>query len=513
MDVDIDSLETLNLLTREGAQEASDALEQMVDTPTVIDITKLMVADRQDITANIQGGTKDGVQFDIDGKLSGTLLFTFDEECIETVTELLVPGEASESMARSSVTELANIMMGGFMAGWGDHLETGLDASPPTYLESDELDEFEVESLGPDTNSVLAFGSTVTWRDNTVGVDIYLIPDRESIETVLKAERENEAGEPTQSQSNTPNAGGFGFNQGSGEASGPFAANDDAADGPFGGGDGEGATKAESADDDESDDDPFGGDAEDSPFGVPETDDDGPVGGDDGDDFGFGDDDGDFGFEMDDEGAESISLDKLSVFSDLTKEGTEAAAQNVTAMTGIETETEIAGITFTPIEDIPDNLEDGDYVGTTGEFEGTPSGYLVIMFDQRSAINIAEAMMPIDPDGDGLTDMHKSAIEELGNIMTSGFIDGWANVLQTSVEHTPPEFAENMEMEFMTILTEQLGQFQTHAFSIESAMHTDELDFNCKILALPDEAELEEALNSLMVERKDETDVDPDDLF
>ncbi|WP_169302395.1 chemotaxis protein CheC [Halorientalis salina] len=508
MDVDIDSLETLNLLTREGAQEASDALEQMVDTPTVIDITKLMVADRADITADIQGGTTEGVSFEIDGKLSGTLLFTFDEDCIETVTELLVGAGASESMAQSSVTELANIMMGGFMTGWGDHLETGLDASPPTYLEAPELDAFEVESLGPDTNSVLAFGSTVTWRDNTVGVDIYLIPDRESIETVLEAEQEPEETGAAESGGDAENAGGFGFNQGSGESDGPFAA-DDGDDGPFGsGGDtDEEATEADS---------PFGGggDEGESPFGVPDDDDDDGPFGDDGEsgDFGAGDDD--FGFGMEDDGADSVSLDKLSVFSDLTKEGTEAAAERVTTMTGIETTTEIAGITFTPIEDIPENLEDGDYVGTTGEFEGTPSGYLVIMFDERSAKNIAEAMMPVDPgEEDGLTEMHESAIEELGNIMTSGFIDGWANVLQTSVDHTPPEFAEEMEAAFMEILTDQLGQFQTHAFSIESAMHTDELDFNCKIHALPNEAELEKALDSLMVERRDETDVDPDDLF
>ncbi|MFD1587720.1 chemotaxis protein CheC [Halorientalis brevis] len=506
MDVDIDSLETLNLLTREGAQEASDALGQMVDTPTVIDVTKLLVADSADITADIHSGTKHGVQFDVDGKLSGTLLFTFDQECIDTVTELLVPGAASDSMARSSVTELANIMMGGFLAGWGDHLETGLDASPPTYLEADELDAFEIESLGPDTNSVLAFGSTVMWRDNTVGLDIYLIPDRESIETVLQEERDREDAQP-QAQDTTADSGGFGFNQGSESDAGPFA--DDGDDGPFGSGDSGDETVGHDADT---------ATADDSPFGVPDSDDDSLAAGDgdaEGEDGPFDDGADEFGFEMDDDaGADSISLDKLSVFSDLTKEGTEAAAEQVTMMTGIETTTEIAGITFTPIEDIPETLEDGDYVGTTGEFEGTPSGYLIIMFDEQSARNIAEAMMPVDPgDADGLTDMHESAIEELGNIMTSGFIDGWANVLQTSVEHTPPEFAEDMEMAFMEILTDQLGQFQTHAFSIESAMHTPEIDFNCKILALPNEAELETALDALDVDRQDETDVDPDDLF
>lgn len=31
------------------------------------------------------------------------------------------------------------------------------------------------------------------------------------------------------------------------------------------------------------------------------------------------------------------------------------------------------------------------------------------------------------PSTQGFTDMERSAIQEIGNIMTSGFIDGWTN--------------------------------------------------------------------------------------
>nr|WP_231754629.1 chemotaxis protein CheC [Halapricum sp. CBA1109] len=182
-------------------------------------------------------------------------------------------------------------------------------------------------------------------------------------------------------------------------------------------------------------------------------------------------------------------------------------------MTGIETNTEIAGVNFTPVDDISGQLAADDYVGTTTEFEGTPSGHLVILFEAESAAAIAEAMMPMKPEGEGLTDMHVSALEELGNIMTSGFIDGWANVLQTGVDHTPPEFTEDMEMSLVEIVTEQLGPFQTHAYTIESRIETDDIAFDCEIHALPNEAQLSEALDSLLVERSDQTEADPEDLF
>ena len=137
----------------------------------------------------------------------------------------------------------------------------------------------------------------------------------------------------------------------------------------------------------------------------------------------------------------------------------------------------------------------------------------MILFDEESAMNVAEALMPMEPDGDGFTSMHESAIEEMGNIMTSGFVDGWANVLQTSVEHTPPKVVHDMGQAIMDPLAAQVGQHQSHAFIIESRMQTDDLDFSCEIHALPNDEELRAALENLDVERKDETEADVERIF
>jgi chemotaxis protein CheY-P-specific phosphatase CheC len=403
MKVDINALEEFNLLAREGAQEATDALSTMTGTDAEIDVAKISVVDKRDIVRDLADDSFEGVAFDIDGELSGTVLLTFAHSSMDALTDSLLPGSADPSLARSSLEELANVMIGGFMTGWGDHLETGLDMSPPTYLEAPSGDTLDLEPTGPETESLLVFRSDITWNDRVAGIDIYLAPDSGSLEDVLVAERAD-------------------------------------ADGTL------------------------------------------------------------------------LALDKLSVFSDLTKEGTRTAADHVSTMTGVETRADVSGISFTPIDDITGHL-DGDFVGTTVQFEGTPSGTLVILFDEPSATNIAEQLLPMEPDGDGLTHMHRSAIEELGNITTSGFIDGWANVLQSSVEHTPPEYVDDVEMKLLEIVTEQLGPFQTHGFVIESTMRTDAVDFECEILAIPNEEELSTALDSLLVERKAETTADPEDLF
>jgi len=210
---------------------------------------------------------------------------------------------------------------------------------------------------------------------------------------------------------------------------------------------------------------------------------------------------------------DAIPIDKLQTFNEMTTKGTQQAADNVEMMTGIPTDAEVTQISFAPIEDVPKQIGTETYVGTVVEFTGVPSGYLMVLFDEVSAENVAEAMMPVEVDGEGLTEQHEAAIEELGNIMTSGFVDGWANVLQTSVDHTPPKLVHDMGRAIVDPLAAQVGQHQEHAFIIDSKMETDDIEFCAEIHALPNEQELRRALEDLDVERADETEASVEQIF
>ena len=210
---------------------------------------------------------------------------------------------------------------------------------------------------------------------------------------------------------------------------------------------------------------------------------------------------------------DAIPIDKLRTFNEMTTKGTKQAADNVEMMTGIPTEAEVTRISFAPIEDVPKQIGTDTYVGTVVEFTGIPSGYLMVLFDEVSAVNVAEAMMPVGMDGDELTDRHEAAIEELGNIMTSGFVDGWANVLRTSVDHTPPKLVHDMGRSIVDPLAAQVGQHQEHAFIIDSTMRTDDIEFSAEIHALPNERELRTALDDLDAERADEIEADVERIF
>jgi chemotaxis protein CheY-P-specific phosphatase CheC len=202
-----------------------------------------------------------------------------------------------------------------------------------------------------------------------------------------------------------------------------------------------------------------------------------------------------------------VPIDKLSVFNEMTREGTRKAAANVTTMTGIDTDVEVSRLSFVPIEDVPTSIGDEEYVGVVTEFDGLPSGYLAFLFDEESAHTIVASMLPTEPSADW-GEMERSAIVELGNIMTSGFIDGWANVLTTTIDHEPPQFVHDMGSAIMSPVVGRLGTQQRYAFLIDSTVRTAGDEFNCDIYAVPDESELREVLSNPIDERVDQMEPD-----
>ncbi|MDY6818321.1 MAG: chemotaxis protein CheC [Halobacteriales archaeon] len=217
--------------------------------------------------------------------------------------------------------------------------------------------------------------------------------------------------------------------------------------------------------------------------------------------------------ERSDTADQGLPLEKLTVYQEMTTQGAERVADNITSMAGVDTCVDISRLSFVPVERIPSRLDDTPHVGVVFEFEGLPSGYLVIAFDEQSAYLIAEELMPMETDMESFGDIHESAIRELSNIMTSGLVDGWANVLETTIEISTPQMVADMGSALLDPVMVEIGRDQSQAFMLDSTIGTDELDFSCEIFAIPREDELRNALDQLAIDRADELEADPTSHF
>jgi chemotaxis protein CheC len=389
MNLDVHALRTFSRLAHSGAEKAAWSLSQLTGIDTRVNVTKVELESARDVEREFREHDFVSVRIGFTGGLEGRTILAFDRDAASNVVEAILPEAADGGeLATSGLKEVGNIMLGGFIDGWADHLETSIDITTPTYLDVDNggpLDDFAVcdERFSGEDDHVLVFRNQLETTADAVTFYLYMVPTAGAVETIV-----------------------------------------------------------------ESATDP----------------------------------------------AEAVPIETFTTFREMICDGAEQASEDISAMTGTRAEVDVSRLSFVPIEGVPMQLDDSTRVGVVLEFTGVPSGYIAILFDEESADQIAAALLPTADAGEA---MRQSAIQEIGNIVTSGFIDGWANRLETTIEISPPQFVRDLGPAIIDPLATELGQDQDYAFLIDSTIRTDDDEFTCDIYALPNETELRQALDQL----------------
>ena len=389
MNLDVHALRTFSQLAHSGAEKAAWSLSELTGIETHVDVTKVELETVEDVECEFRENDFVSVRIGFSGGLDGRTILAFDREGASNVVEAILPGAtAGDELATSGLKEVGNIMLGGFIDGWANHLDTSIDITTPTYLDVDSdgpLDDFTVgdDRLQGEDNHVLVFLNQLQTAADAVTFYLYMVPTAGAIRTIVDT-----------------------------------------------------ATDAE----------------------------------------------------------EALPIETFTAFSGMIADGAEQASADISAMTGTETTVDVSRLSFVPIEGVPMQLDDASRVGVVLEFEGVPSGYIAILFDEASSEQIASALLPGTDAGEA---MRQSAIQEIGNIITSGFLDGWANRLETTIEISPPKFVHDLGPAIIDPLATDLAQGQDYAFLIDSTIRTDDDEFTCDIYALPNETELRQALDQL----------------
>jgi chemotaxis protein CheC len=108
-------------------------------------------------------------------------------------------------------------------------------------------------------------------------------------------------------------------------------------------------------------------------------------------------------------------------------------------------------------------------------------------------------MVPGDASADsGFSDMERSAIQEIGNIMTSGYIDGWANVLDTTINMGTPTFSYGPSHEII----EQMGGWPDEeiVFVLDSEITTAEADVGLTVYTFPQVQDLVDLVQAIDID-------------
>jgi len=193
-----------------------------------------------------------------------------------------------------------------------------------------------------------------------------------------------------------------------------------------------------------------------------------------------------------------VDVRKLDLFNKIAKEGSERVSDHLNQMAGLDTEIAVSKINFLDIEDVRTHMGDGSRVGIFVELTESPYGYVLFMLEPADAKDLAGMLVGGADDGsEGFSDMERSAIQEVGNIMTSGYIDGWANVLDTTIGMSTPSFAYGPAGG----IVDKMGGWPDEdiAFVIDSEITAGDGDVSLTIYTFPKLVDLVELIQGIDV--------------
>ena len=191
-----------------------------------------------------------------------------------------------------------------------------------------------------------------------------------------------------------------------------------------------------------------------------------------------------------------IDIRRLRDVNRLAKAGAETVADHLEQLTGIQAEMQITKINVIDVEDLGAHLGAAKMVGVNVPLREPPHGSVLLVFSDESAKTLAHTMIGNgESDEPGYSEMERSAIKEVGNIMTSGFIDGWANVLGRTIDISTPQLLRASGDDIVDHCVDAGGQEIAMVF--DSTLKAPDEDIEITIYTFPDIEEFVDLINSM----------------
>nr|WP_245529129.1 chemotaxis protein CheC [Halorhabdus utahensis] len=208
-----------------------------------------------------------------------------------------------------------------------------------------------------------------------------------------------------------------------------------------------------------------------------------------------------------------IDIRKLRVINQLIKAGAENAATSLGSLAGVESTVEIKSLAFVEPPDIAREIGTDPIYSASIRLNEPPYGVFLLTFYEETAREMAELLTGASVD-DEFNQLQESALQEVCNILTSGFIDGIANTLGTTIDMGTPTLRFTGGEE---IAEDALSHVRVDSLSIvlDSLVDVTDRDaaFKIRLFLIPDPGAFVNMLDQLELGEIDEDDTEADPVF
>lgn len=199
----------------------------------------------------------------------------------------------------------------------------------------------------------------------------------------------------------------------------------------------------------------------------------------------------------------NLSDTHFDILKELGNIGSGHAVTALAKMLGKKVDMPVPRVNLVEFKDIasfvggPENIIVGILVSISGDIQGI----MMFLLKMDSAHRMVNIIMGGGDSAQGsFSDMEKSAMQELGNIMISSYVGSLAGLINKVIKPSVPYLSVDMANAILSVPAIEFGKVADRVLFIESTFIVDETDVSGYFILVPDMPSFSSILQALGVE-------------
>lgn len=191
---------------------------------------------------------------------------------------------------------------------------------------------------------------------------------------------------------------------------------------------------------------------------------------------------------------------QLDALKEVGNIGSGNAATAMAQFLDTEIHMSVPDVRILPLEDISGIMGGEETLVTCVMIKilGEAPGYIMFILEEESTYRFLDLLFP-DQKVEELGEMERSALMELGNILSGSFLNAINRLTQFTCIQSLPSFALDMAGAILSSIALQQAQWGEQALFIESTFSEGEKEINSNLFLIPGPGSLEKILAAIGV--------------
>ena len=199
----------------------------------------------------------------------------------------------------------------------------------------------------------------------------------------------------------------------------------------------------------------------------------------------------------------NFSESELDALREFVNISTAHSATALSKMVDKTIDVQVPQMKLVPVPDIPKMLggSESHVVGLYFRISGNMSGSMLIMFPKVTSQKLVELLLAdiVEEEALSFQGIAKSALMELGNVLTNSYLNALAELLNIRLLLSVPHYAEDSLGAVMDLLLIELVEAADYALMMATTITLEGTDLAGHIIMFPDNVSLDMMLNKMGV--------------